>query len=94
MMRVPPTLALGHHLGVERGRHRAPFGGRIGVGDAAAERAAGADRVMRDVADDRREQAAERAVLDRLLERGMAHAGADAEPAVLDHEAVELGRRR
>ena len=50
--------------------------------------------MMRDVADHRREQAAERAVLDRLLERGMADAGADAEPAVLDLEAVELGRRR
>ena len=46
--------------------------------------------MMRDVADDRREQAAERAVLDRLFERGVAHAGADAEPAVLDLEAVEL----
>ena len=45
---------------------------------------------MRDVAHHRCEQAAERAVLDRLLERGMADAGADAEPAVLDPDAVEL----
>ena len=40
------------------------------------------------------EQAAERAVLDRLLERRVADAGADAEPAVLDLEAIQLGRRR
>ena len=59
------------------------------MGDAAAERAAGADRMMRDMADHRREQPAERAVLDRLLERGMADAGADAEPAVLNHDAIE-----
>ena len=91
MTRSAAALALGHHLGVERGRHRAPFGGRIGVRDAAAERAAGADRMMRDVAHHRGEQAAERAVLHRLLERRMAHAGADAELAVLDLEAVELG---
>ena len=88
------ALALGHHLGVERGRHRAPFGGRIGVRDAAAERAAGADRMMRDVAHHRGQQAAERPVLHRLLERGVAHAGADAELAVLDLEIVQLLRRR
>ena len=84
-------LALRHHVGVERRRHRAPFRGRIGVGDAAAERAAGADRVMRDMTDDGCEQPAERAVLNRLLECGMAHGGADAELAVLDHKAVEPG---
>ena len=83
-------LALGHHLGVEAGGDRAPFRRRVGVGDTAAEGAAGADRAVRDVAHHRRQQAAERAVLDRLLERGMADAGADAEPAVLDPDAVEL----
>src|SRR5215210_2229429 len=63
----------------------------MGVGDAAAERAAGANRTMRDVANDGSEQAAERTILDRFLECGMAHPGADAEPAVLDHQAVEFG---
>ena len=61
------------------------------MGDAAAECAAGADRVMRDMPDDRREQTAERAVLDRRFKGGMTDAGADAEPAILDHQAIEPG---
>ncbi len=56
--------------------------------DAAAERAAGADRMMRDVAHHLAQQAAERAVHHRLMERGMAHAGADAQLAVLNLEVV------
>ena len=44
---------------------------------------------MRDVMHHVGEQLAERAVADRLVERGVAHAGADAELAVRDREPVE-----
>jgi hypothetical protein len=88
---IAATLAGRHHLGIEGRRHRAPFRGRIGMGDAAAERAAGADRIMRDVADDIGQEAAERAVLDRLLKHHVADTRPDAELAVLDCEAVEFG---
>ena len=74
------------HLGAERDRDGAPFGRRVGVGDAAAKGAARADRVMRDVAHDRRQQPAQRAVDDRAPERRVPDAGADAELAVLDRE--------
>ena len=56
MVRVPPR-ALGDHLGVERRRDRAPFGGRVGMRQTAAEGAAGADRIVRDVTHDRGEEA-------------------------------------
>ena len=82
--------AVRDHLGVERGRDQAPFGGRIGMRQAAAEGAAGADRVMGDVAHDRREQPAERTIHDRAVERRVAHAGADRELAVRRPRAVEL----
>ena len=54
--------ALGDHRRVERRRHQAPFRGRIGMRQAAAKRAAHADRIMRDVARDEGQQRAERAV--------------------------------
>ena len=57
---------------------------------AAAEGAAGADRMMRDAAHDRGEQLAERTVAHRLVERRMAHAGADAELAAVDRDLVQL----
>ncbi len=78
-----------HHLGIERRRHQAPLGGRIGVGDAAAEGAARADRMMRDVAHDPCQQAAERSIHHRLVERSVAHAGADREPVAVDRKARE-----
>ncbi len=42
--------ALGQNLAVERDQHQRPFGRRIGMREAAAERAAIADRIMGDVA--------------------------------------------
>ena len=77
MMRVPRDAAR-HHLGVERRGDQAPFRGRIGMRDAAAERAARADRMMRDVAHDGgREACRADPRTTGLIERRMAHAGAN-----------------
>ena len=57
-----------HDFRVKRRRDHAPFRGRIGVGEAAAEGAAGADRMMRDVAHHGGEELAERS-LDHRLDR-------------------------
>ena len=61
---------------------------------AAAEGAAGADRIMRDVAHDVGEQLAERAFADRLVKCRMAHAGADRKLAAFDRDAGRAPRRR
>ena len=61
------------------------------MGEAAAKRAAGADRIMRDVAYDEREQVAQRPGRDRPVERRVAHASADRERVALDREPVEPG---
>jgi hypothetical protein len=57
--------------------------------EAAAKGAAQADRIMRDVAHDAREQRAERPGNGRTMERGVAHAGADRKAAVLDRELFQ-----
>ena len=56
---------------------------------AAAERAAVADRIMGDMAHHVGQQLAERPVADRAMERGVAHAGADRKLAVHNRDAVE-----
>ena len=58
---------------------------------AAAKSAAHADRIMRDVARDKREQFAERIIDDRFVERGVAHAGADRQNFSVAHDAIEAG---
>ena len=60
MVRVPRLLC-GHDLGIERRGDHAPFGGRVGMRHAAAEGAAGADRMVRDVAHDRGQELAQAA---------------------------------
>ena len=45
-----PRCAHGHHFGAEGRGRQAPFGGRVGMCEAAAEGAAGTDRMMRDIA--------------------------------------------
>ncbi len=55
--------------------------------DAAAERAARSDRIVRDVAHHRGQEPPERPVHHRLVEGGMAHAGADAELVAIDRQA-------
>ena len=59
--------------------------------EAAAERAAHADRVMRDVPHDGGQHDPERTIDDRAMELGMAHAGADAQRAIPDRQTVEPG---
>ncbi len=81
--------AFRHHFAVERRQHQAPFGRRIGMRQTAAERAAVADRVMRDVPHHVGEQFAERAVANRAVESRMTHAGADGELAARNGDAVE-----
>ena len=59
------------------------------MGEAAAERAAIADREMGDVADHIAEEFAERSVADRLVKSRVPHAGADAKLAIGNFEAFE-----
>ena len=86
--------AFGHHGGVERGRHQAPFRRRIGMRQAAAEGAAHADRIMRDVARHLGEECAERIIDHGFVERGMAHARADAQRLAVARNPVEPVRPR
>ena len=55
----------------------------------AAEGAAHADRVMRDVARDISQELAERIVDHRLVKRGVPHAGADREHLAVARDSVE-----
>ena len=59
--------------------------------DRAAERAACPDRAVRDVMRDLGEEFPERAFRGRLFECGVAHRGADEQPAVLHRKPVEAG---
>ena len=61
------------------------------MGEAAAEGAAHADRIMRDVARDVGEQLAERIIDDRLVKCGMAHARADGQRLAVARNRVEAG---
>ena len=78
-----------HHVAVERDHRQAPFGGWIGVGKAAAERAAVADWIMRDMAHHVGQQFAERPLADRTMKRRMAHAGTDRKLAVGHRDTIE-----
>ena len=69
-------------VGIEGEGERAPFGGGVGMGEAAGEGAADADRQVRDVVGDCGKEPGERAGGDRLLEGDMAGEGADGELAV------------
>ena len=57
------------------------------MGEAAAKRAAVADRIMGDVMHHVGEEFSERAVADRAMECRVTHAGADDELAVGDRDA-------
>ena len=56
---------------------------------AAAEGAAHADRIMRDVAHDIGEKFAERIIDHRFVERRVAHAGADSERLPVAYDFIE-----
>ena len=59
--------------------------------EAAAHGPAHADRIMRDIVHDRRQQCAEWSRLDRFMECAVAYARADDQHAVLDNEFIEAG---
>ena len=71
--------ALGDDRRIERCRHQAPFRCRVGMGERAAKCAAHADRIMRDVARHKCQQAAERIIDNGFMKCRMAHARADAQ---------------
>ena len=73
------TRTARHHARAQRRRHQTPFGGRIGMRDAAAEGAARADRIVGDVVHHRRQQKAQRPVDQRPFKCAVPHAGADDE---------------
>ena len=84
-----PSKATQHEFGVQREHHRRQFGGRIGVRQIAADRAAIADRSVSDMSvgrddewrifsDDRRGQHV-----------GMARETADQEPIAIARDPVE-----
>ena len=76
--RARALFAAGDHLGAERRRDQTPFRCRVRMGEATAERAAGADRMMRDVAHD-----------DRVVEREHGIESAKAIGAGRDRQIVE-----
>ena len=88
MVRVPPRTLFATISASSAAATSAPFGGRIGMRDAAAERAAGADGIVRDVTHDGGEQPPERPVHHRPVKGGVAHAGADGQPVAVDREPL------
>ena len=77
------------HAGAKSCGDQAPFGRRVGVRQAAAKRAARADRMVRDVLHHARQQFAERTRHDGALEGAVAHAGADVQVAVARFERAQ-----
>ena len=59
------------------------------MGQAATERAAHADRIMRDIPHHQGQEVAQRPVADRLVEIGMACAGADAEHIAVEFNVIQ-----
>jgi len=88
---VQRRTADGDEFGVQRRGNEAPFRRRIGVRQAAAERAAHADRIMRDMLHYNGEHRAEPTVLDPAMKRGMPDPRADAQPAAFRDKPVEPG---
>ena len=64
------------------------------MGDAAAERAARANGIMGDVTHDGGEEPPKRAVHDRLVEGGVAHARADGQACRRPRRAAAAPPRR
>src|SRR6516165_10732962 len=79
------------HGGLERGGYQTPFRRRVCVRQAAAERAAHADRVMRDVTRDLAQQFAERIVDHRFMKGSMTNTSADRQYLSIGHDLVETG---
>ena len=90
-IRRSPRVLLAINSGVERRRDQTPFRRRVGMGKAAAKRAAHADRIMRDMAHDHAEQLAEWIVDHGLMKCRMANARADGEGLSVACNLVEPG---
>ena len=74
---APAARPAQHRRGVERGQHRRPFGRRVGQGEAAAQRAAIADRAVGEGRRGTRHQPARGIGHQPVLDRRVGHAGAE-----------------
>ena len=86
-----PSRAGRDHAGVERDQDGRQIGGRIGVRDVAADRAAIPDRR---IADDRRrlrQRGSRVAQIRRCRQVGVRRERADADPIALSRDAAQLG---
>src|SRR4029078_3589185 len=81
--------ALGNERSVQGSCDEAPFGGGIGMRQAAAEGAAHSNRVVRDMALNGSQQCAERIFGDRFVKRRMTHTGADRKDLAVTRDLVE-----
>src|SRR5262249_24753978 len=79
----------GDDLAVQRRKHQAPFRRRNRMRQTAAERAAVADWIMRDVVHHVGQKLSQRSFANRPMERGVANARADDERAAGERNAVE-----
>lgn len=80
-----------NHFRVQRGRNQAPFCSRVGVRKAAAEGAADADRVMRNMPCHAGQHRPQRASNYGAIEGGVPHSRANAQHAILRGKPVQPG---
>ena len=80
-----------HHLGVEQPGDHTPFGGRIGVGQAPPEGAPDTNGKVPHVPGGHAQQPAQRPVIHRPLQSGVAHHRPHPEDHAVVGEAVQLG---
>ena len=78
------------HDGIIGGAHRRQFGGRIGMGETAADGAAIARLAMADMAQRLGQQWAMPRDFGRQFEIALPHHGADAQPAVAHGDAAQI----
>ncbi len=81
-------------LGTEGREHCAPIGCRVGQGQAAADRAAVADRAIGEARRDVRHQAVRRVGHPPVLDHGMGDAGAEGDAVIICHGRRQLRQPR
>ena len=87
--------ALADDLRVERERQHAPFAGGVGVREAAAERAARADREVPDEAGGARQDlVTARRLGPKMLQRRVADQGPDRQRTAIARNVIETGDTR